>query len=60
MIKQAGGKKICFHSYGQVGVVLQNLIGFVELDILKVLPIDLQDLQREDIVRGLRMQLLNW
>lgn len=29
-------------------VVLQNLIGFDELDILKILPVDLQDLQKKD------------
>lgn len=31
-----------------MGVILQNLVGFAELDILKVLPIDLQDLQEEE------------
>lgn len=31
-----------------MGVVLQNLVGFAKLDILKVLPIDLQDLQEEE------------
>lgn len=30
-----------------MGVVLQNLIGFAELDILKILSIDLQDLQEK-------------
>lgn len=28
-----------------MGIVLQNLVGFAELDILKVLPVDLHDLQ---------------
>lgn len=32
-----------------MGIVLQNLIGFAELDILKVLPVDLQDLQKEKV-----------
>jgi len=31
-----------------VGVVLQNLVGFDELDVLKVLPVDLQDLTKKE------------
>lgn len=42
-----------------MGVVLQNLIGFAELDILKILSIDLQDLQeREKAISTILSNLL--
>lgn len=43
-----------------MGVVLQNLVGFVELDILKVLPVDLQDLQTEGGINISGNRLVKW